>query len=104
MRVFGEQTASGRGGECREIKRIEAEGSVFYVSRSGQRARGDSGVYDLAAQSVTLSGDVVAVQGQNVLTGGRMTFDTATGVGHLTGKGGGQAGRPRAVFFPKSRP
>jgi len=48
-----------------------------------------------------MTGDVVAVQGQNVLRGNRMVFNTQTGEGHMVGTGGGA--RPRGVFYPAKK-
>jgi lipopolysaccharide export system protein LptA len=92
-------------GACGDLIRIEADGSVYYVTEKDQRARGDHGVYEAASDTVTLTGDVVAVQGQNVLRGTRMVFNTQTGEGHLTGAAAGKnAGeRPRGVFYPSKK-
>lgn len=100
----GKAGATGAGA-CGDLIRIEADGSVYYVTDKDQRARGDHGVYEASSDSVTLTGDVVAVQGQNVLRGTRMVFNTQTGEGHLTGTGVGRnAGeRPRGVFYPSKK-
>jgi lipopolysaccharide export system protein LptA len=87
-------------GACGDLIRIEAEGSVYYVTAKDQRVRGDAGVYDASGESVTLTGDVVAVQGQNVLRGSRMVFNTQTGEGRMMG--GGRT-RPRGVFYPAKK-
>ena len=103
---MAQKPASGGGnglgaGACGELQRIEATGSVFYVTAKDERVRGDAGTYDAQAESVVLTGDVVAVQGQNVLRGSRMTFNTQTGEGRMTGGGG--ASRPRGVFYPSKK-
>lgn len=95
-------TAGGTGtGACGDLLRLEAQGSVYYVTSKDQRVRGDNGVYDASNDTVTLTGDVVAVQGQNVLRGNRMVFNTQTGEGHMVGAGGGA--RPRGVFYPAKK-
>lgn len=100
--------ASGSGlgaSACGDLLRLEAEGSVFYVTGKDQRVRGDNGVYDAQNESVTLTGDVVAVQGQNVLRGSRMVFNTKTGEGRMMGSPSGRNGgaRPRGVFYPSKK-
>lgn len=101
------ETKAGAGGggigtsACGDLIRIEAEGSVYYVTAKDQRVRGDAGVYNAAAETVTMTGDVVAVQGQNVLRGSRMVFDTKTGEGRMVGAPGS---RPRGVFYPSKKP
>ena len=91
---------------CGELIRMEAEGQVFYVTAKDQRVRGDAATYDANAETVTMTGDVIAVQGQNVLRGSRMVFNTKTGEGRLTGgaTGRNQSGRPRGVFYQTKKP
>lgn len=100
----GATTTVGTGG-CGEVIRIEAEGSVYYVTSKDQRARGDKGVYEATSETVTLTGDVVAVQGENVLRGSRMVFNTKTGEGRMMGSATGTNGksRPRGVFYPSKK-
>src|SRR4029453_2878445 len=100
--VFQQKPASsGVSGAsaCGDLLRMEAEGSVYYVTSKDQRVRGDVGTYDANAETVTLTGDVVAVQGQNVLRGSRMVFNTQTGEGRVGGAATGrkQGPRPRGV-------
>ncbi|WP_293904870.1 LptA/OstA family protein [Phenylobacterium sp.] len=108
LKAFFEPKAgtSGAGGAtgssaCGDLIRIEAEGSVYYVTAKDQRVRGDAATYDASADTVTMTGDVVAVQGQNVLRGNRMVFNTDTGEGHMVGTAGGA--RPRGVFYPSKK-
>jgi len=96
----GAQPGAGGTGACGDLLRMEAQGSVFYVTSKDQRVRGDAGTYDVAAETVTLTGDVVAVQGQNVLRGSRMVFNTQTGEGRMVG---GSGNRPRGVFYPSKK-
>jgi lipopolysaccharide export system protein LptA len=105
IKIFFQPKAGPSGatgtGACGDLLRMEAQGSVYYVTSKDQRVRGDNGVYDAQADTVTLTGDVVAVQGQNVLRGTRMVFNTQTGEGHMVGSGGGA--RPRGVFYPAKK-
>jgi lipopolysaccharide export system protein LptA len=92
-------------GNCGDLIRIEAQGSVYYVSAKNQRVHGDQAVYEAANDTVTVTGDVVALQGQNVLRGSRMVFNTTTGEGRMVGTATGKnaAGRPRGVFYPSKK-
>lgn len=105
LTAFMKQKAGAAGGTgagvCGELLRIEAKGSVYYVTAKDERVRGDAGAYDAQNESVVLTGDVIAVQGQNVLRGSRMTFNTQTGEGRMAGGGG--ANRPRGVFYPAKK-
>lgn len=90
------------GSNCGAINTVEAKGSVYYVSATGDRARGDAALYDAANNTVTMTGDVIAVQGQNVMRGSRMVFNTKTGEGQMQGQSTGRnkSGRVRGVFYP----
>ncbi|MBX3482638.1 LptA/OstA family protein [Phenylobacterium sp.] len=92
-------------GACGDLIKIDAQGNVYYVTTKDQRVRGDAGVYDAQNETVTLTGDVVAVQGQNVMRGSRMVFNTKTGEGHMVGAASGPnaKGRPRGVFYPSKK-
>lgn len=100
----GAASATGSGA-CGDLIRMEAKGSVYYVTSKEQRVRGDAATYDAAAETVTMTGDVVAVQGQNVLRGARMVFNTKTGEGRMVGTATGRnaAARPRGVFYPSKK-
>ena len=88
-------------GSCGEMERMEAEGSVYYVTPD-QRVRANKAVYEAGSTTITMTGDVVAVRGQNVMRGDKMVFNTDTGAGQVTGtaKGRGAKDRPRGVFYP----
>jgi lipopolysaccharide export system protein LptA len=82
------QAQKGSGGN-QQIKRAEAMGDVLVVQKD-QTASGDKGIYDLKANSITLTGNVVVTQGQNVMKGERMVVELATGFVRVeSGKGGG---------------
>ena len=80
----------GPGGSS-QIKRLEASGSVL-VTQKDQTATGDKGVFDMRTNTITLTGNVVISQGQNVLRGERLVVDRATGVSRMEG------GRVQGIF------
>jgi lipopolysaccharide export system protein LptA len=91
---------------AQNIRRIEARGGVSVLTKD-QNASGDLGIYDLKSKTITLSGNVVVSQGQNVIHGERVVVDTTTGNARVesgsTGTGGGGAatpGRVRALIQP----
>ena len=97
-------TASGgASGSCGQMISLEAKGSVYYLAADGRRVHGDNGFYDAATTTVTITGDVTAVDGKNVMRGTKMVYNTNTGEGHVEGggKGPGAKNRPRGVFYPK---
>ncbi|HEY8615094.1 LptA/OstA family protein [Phenylobacterium sp.] len=105
LKIFNKQGPArgggGQGGGCGELDRLEAEGQVYYVTPD-QRVRANAATYTAANQTLVMSGDVVAVQGQNVLRGTRMVFNTKTGEGNMVGQATGRnaQGRVRGVFYP----
>ena len=106
--TFATKAGSGGAtgsGACGDLIKMDAEGNVYYVTSKNQRVRGDVGVYDAQNETVTLTGDVVAVQDQNVLRGSRMVFNTQTGEGRMVGGASGPnaKNRPRGVFYPSKK-
>jgi len=89
----------GPGGQQR-IKRLEARGGVV-VTQKEQTATGESGVFDMKTNTVTLNGKVVMTQGQNVLRGDRLVVNLTSGVSRVeSGKNGG--GRVQGLFQPSN--
>lgn len=86
-----------------DITRIEATGEVYFVTPT-QTIRGDRAVYTIADDTVVVTGDVILTQGQNVLTGGRLTYNVETGSARMEGAPTGRAGnRVQGVFYPEPR-
>src|ERR1700733_2601813 len=85
---------------AQNIRRIEARGGVTVITKD-QNASGDLGVYDLKTKTITLSGNVVVSQGQNVIHGEKVVVDTATGTARVesasSANGGGGTGGPSRV-------
>jgi lipopolysaccharide export system protein LptA len=89
----------GPGGQ-QKIKKLEARGSVV-VTQKEQTATGDLGLFDMQTNTVTLSGNVVMTQGQNVLRGERLVVDLTSGVSRVESGKNGQ-GRVQCLFIPGS--
>jgi len=87
---------------AQNIRRIEARGGVTVITKD-QNASGDLGVYDLINKTITLTGNVVVSQGQNVIHGERVVVDTVTGNARVESNnqgGGGTPSRVRALIQP----
>ncbi|HYA06002.1 MAG TPA: LptA/OstA family protein [Xanthobacteraceae bacterium] len=101
------QSAPGMPQGAQNIRRIEARGGVTVITKD-QNASGDLGVYDLKTKTITLSGNVVVSQGQNVIHGERVVVDMTTGNARVesgTSSGAAVAGtagpsRVRALIQP----
>ncbi len=79
--------------EQQQIRRIEATGGVL-VTQKDQNAAGDSGIFDMQSNTVTLNGNVVVTRGKDVVRGQRLVVDLNTGVSRIDG------GRVDALFGP----
>lgn len=77
----------GPSGQQR-IKRLEAKGGVK-VCQDEQVATGDTGVFDMQANTVTLLGNVVLSKGMNVLKGEKLTVNLGSGEAKIEGGKGG---------------
>jgi lipopolysaccharide export system protein LptA len=93
--------AEGRGGakatlqaagNQQQIRRLEAKGGV-HVTQNNQTAIGDSGIFDMRSNTMTLLGNVAITQGDNVVRGDRLVVDLTTGVSRVEGV-------VRALFQP----
>lgn len=74
----------GDGGQSR-IRSLEATGNVTLVS-GPDAAEARAATYDVESGDVTLTGDVVLTQGENVLTGERMKVNLASGTARVDGR------------------
>jgi lipopolysaccharide export system protein LptA len=70
------------------IRRMEAKGAVV-VTQKDQTATGDSAIYDLKDNTVTLvapkGGLVTVTQGPNVMSGPKLVVNLTTNVSHFEG-------------------
>jgi lipopolysaccharide export system protein LptA len=79
------------------IKQIDCAGPVTVVSKD-QVATSDNATFDRAANKVTLIGNAVLSQCENVTRGERIVYDLNTQVANVETKPGG---RVQALFVPK---
>jgi lipopolysaccharide export system protein LptA len=105
---YKSQPAAGgaKGKQCGgQLDRMEASGSVFYVTPQ-QRVRGDAALYSAGSDTITISGDVVAAQGQNVLRGSKLVINVTTGDMQMQSgvNGRNRPGRVRTVLYPNQQP
>ncbi|MGH6865261.1 MAG: LptA/OstA family protein [Methyloceanibacter sp.] len=94
--------AAAKGKPETQINKIEARGNVVITSEDDQTTTSDWALYDVPAQLVTVGGNVVLTQGDNVLKGDRLIIDLKTGESRFENTGNATAGgRIRALFMPK---
>ncbi len=98
------EQGGGAGGLSanQSIKRIEAVGDVV-IAAPDQTATGDRGIYDVTADSITLDGNVVLTRADNVVRGGHLVYNLASGLVTITPPpvAEGQSTRVRALFTPQ---
>jgi len=82
------------------FRTIRAIGAVRY-SNGKEAITGDTGLYDADARTITISDNVVATQGKQVMTGGSLIYWIDTGKIRFTAPGGR---RIRGIFHTKSTP
>ncbi|MCW5682453.1 MAG: hypothetical protein KF794_15125 [Xanthobacteraceae bacterium] len=90
------QTASAQ-----KIKRLIAVGGVI-VTATNQKATGDHGLFEMATNTVTLTGNVVVTQGPNVMNGSKLVVDLNSGRSRLDGQQKGGSTRVHGLFVPNS--
>jgi lipopolysaccharide export system protein LptA len=79
-----------------QVDRLDATGGVV-VTRGGETARGDVGIYDLNRRLITMVGNVTLTQGANRLSGGRLLIDLASGRSTVDGRAASSPGGQGAV-------
>jgi lipopolysaccharide export system protein LptA len=86
-----------------QITKIEAKGDVVITSTDkGQTTTSEWALYDVPAQLITVGGNVVLTQGENVLKGDRLLIDLKTNESRFDNPGNTtNGGRIRALFMPK---
>jgi lipopolysaccharide export system protein LptA len=96
------KTANPGPSGSQQIRRLEAKGGVI-ITQQDQTASGDSGIFDMKANTITLAGNVVVTQGPNVLRGDRLVVDMTNGVSRVESSKTAD-GRVRALIQPGSTP
>lgn len=91
----GSSIMSGFG----QIENIVAEGNVYYVTPE-IKAKGDRGVYELASDTITMTGNVALMRERDVAEGETLRMEVKNR--RTTLEGGN--GRTRMVIDPSSQP
>lgn len=83
-----------------DVQRLVAEGNVFFISPQ-QTARGQHAVYEVAPDTITMTGDVVIVTGENVVKGDKLVIQVKTGRATIVSdvQGRNKSNRVRGVFY-----
>ncbi len=96
------QPANAQAVAPQQIRRLVANGGVIITTKD-QRATGNIGVYDARANTMTLIGNVVLLQGPNLMRGDRLVVDLTSGLSRLDAEGKSTTpGRVHGLFVPGS--
>ena len=93
--------AAGQQGQAGSIKRIEAKGKVIVATKDEQTATSEWADFDVEKQLVTIGGNVVLSQGENVLRGDRLVIDLKSGKSRFEVKSESGSQRIRGLFLPR---
>lgn len=96
LELYSDPTGEGAGlGDMGDVVRVIAIGNVYYVTPE-QVATGERAVYDVASDTVTMTGQrVVVTQGCDVLTGTEVVMNLTTNNAQV--RAAPQDGRPGRV-------
>lgn len=86
----------GAGGDIRDLT---ASGGVT-ITTGNESAQGDSARYNVVGKTITLSGNVMLAQGENVIRGNELTIDLASGKSKIIGD---DSGRVKSIFTVPGR-
>lgn len=90
----------GAGGRPTELRTVDALGGVR-MSLNDQVATGARAHYDLATEIMTLTGNVVLSQGENVIRGDQVEVNLKTGKSRVISSASSSSkGRVRGLFKP----
>ena len=76
--------SGGLAGNFGDIETMVAKGRVYYVTPD-LKATGDTGIYKADTDTITLSGDVVLLRGEDVAQGATLTMELSAGRTMLEG-------------------
>lgn len=79
------------GGRLGDINRIDAEGDFYYITPN-EKVRGNKGVYEQAADRITVTGNVVLEQDTgNLVSGEKLVYNLTSKQAQLDGNCKGRA-------------
>ena len=94
--------SQGLSGSNANITRIKATGKVLITTDKNQTATSDWADFQVVEQVMTIGGNVVLSQGENVIKGDRLVIDLKTGRSRFENEGQLTASkRVRGIFKPK---
>jgi lipopolysaccharide export system protein LptA len=93
VEVFYDAASTGPTGK---VERMVATGNVT-LANGTEAAEADHAVYEVAAGTIAMDGNVLLTQGQNALSSEKLDIDLNKGTGRLEG-------RVQTIFVPGTQP
>ena len=93
VEVFYDESSTSPTGK---VQRMIATGNVT-LANGAEAAEADHAVYEVAAGTIAMDGNVLLTQGQNALSSERLDIDLNNGTGRLEG-------RVQTIFVPGTQP
>ena len=101
MKIYGGVAGAAGNSATSDISRIEATGNFYYITPE-QEVRGNNGIYTQSTDTFTVTGDVILLQGENVVTGDTLIYNLTTEearvVGTCKGRRCGSKGRVKILL------
>lgn len=101
MKIFGGVAGVGGSSAASDISRIEATGNFYYITPE-QEVRGNNGIYVQSTDTFTVTGDVILLQGENIVTGNTLIYNLTTEearvIGTCKGRRCGSKGRVKILL------
>lgn len=94
-----ESRGQGQAGGGGDVEEVVAMGDVYFVTPT-QVIRGERAVYTAATDTIVVTGEVILTQGENVMTGSRLTVQVESGRATMDGAPTEAGRRVRGVFYP----
>lgn len=88
----------GVAGSFGQVQTMLAEGNVYYVTPE-LKAKGDRGIYEIATDTITMTGNVALMRDRDVAEGQRLIMEVGSRRTRLEGGGG----RTRMVIDPEGQ-
>lgn len=102
MVYYTENKGKGTGGSS--VSKVETTGNVI-LSTPDEKATSNIGIFEVAKNTIELSGNVVLTRGKNMVKGDKLLYNLTTGQSQLVSaadKDGVKKERVRGVFIPEN--
>ncbi len=83
VKIYSKSSSGSVAAAASDIDRIVATGNFYYITPD-QEVRGDQGVYQAASDTFTVTGDVILLQDENIVTGTKLIYEVGQQMARVT--------------------